>query len=225
MSFGKLFSTISVALLASLSVQAADVKLTEGQAAALPDCGGEVSLERYAGRLFLTFEGATCSNVGLAGERTTKLQGENNEKGREFELTGETTGYNYWTVVIVSNSGKTSDSVSIRTFKAPASTYLSAFNTTTDLGACGGTVEMKISGGQANLIFRDVKNCSNFDILDANGDETEYKAHKIGTQESRNGSFTIPRSLYETGMNSVRVVVKSNSGKTRQEVLVYFLAW
>ncbi len=92
------------------------------------------------------------------------------------------------------------------------------------LDYCGGTVEFKITNGQGNLIFRGVKNCSNFDIAYANGLKTNYPNKKLqGENQNRHGSFTLPKSVIDWGYNEVVVVLKSNSGKTGAYIHLNFL--
>ena len=89
---------------------------------------------------------------------------------------------------------------------------------------CGGTVEFKITNGQGNLIFRNVRNCSNFDIAYANGSKANYPNKKLqGENQNRYGSFTLPKSVIDWGYNEVVVVLKSNSGKTGTYIHLNFL--
>lgn len=93
---------------------------------------------------------------------------------------------------------------------------------------CGGTVKIteSHSGGsdQVNVSFRDVVNCSNFDILSANGEAIRYPNQKLGGQNrSRAGSFTLPKKLIDVGANSINVVVRSNTGTTSDRIRVQFL--
>lgn len=93
---------------------------------------------------------------------------------------------------------------------------------------CGGTIQVKKSGNgngeQVNLIFRDVKQCSNFDITSSTYQTETYKRKKIGTEGNRSGSFTIPKRFIDGGVNSISIVVRSNSGKTQDNVEVQFFA-
>ncbi len=90
---------------------------------------------------------------------------------------------------------------------------------------CGGTVELNGNdNGQVNLVFRNVENCSNFDILSANGSGLDYPNQKLGGGDrNRSGSFTLPKSIIDEGRNSVRVVIKSNSGKTSDVITARIL--
>lgn len=94
---------------------------------------------------------------------------------------------------------------------------------------CGGTIKVTASennsGEQVNVVFKDVVNCSNFDILAANGEMTSYANKKLGGRDrARSGSFTLPKYLIEDGANSVTVVVRSNSGQTSDTIRVKFLS-
>lgn len=91
---------------------------------------------------------------------------------------------------------------------------------------CKGTVELKIAGGNANLIFRDVENCSNFDIMASNGEKVDYPNHKLGGGDrDRSGSFSIPRRLVDYGYNGIIVALQSNSKKTRDLIRIHFWAF
>lgn len=101
---------------------------------------------------------------------------------------------------------------------------LNSWTTWARMSNCGGTVEFKITHGQGNLIFRNVQNCSNFDIAYANGSKTNYPNKKLqGENQNRHGSFTLPKSVIDWGYNEVVVVLKSNSGKTGAYIHLNFL--
>lgn len=101
---------------------------------------------------------------------------------------------------------------------------------TKSLGSCGGTIEAtesaQGSGEQVNLVFRQVKDCSNFDILKANGETlNNYSSKKLQEQgSSRGGSYTIPKKLIADGMNYIKVNLKSNSGAHSDTITVRFNA-
>jgi hypothetical protein len=91
------------------------------------------------------------------------------------------------------------------------------------LNSCGGTVELKMVAGQADLIFRGVRNCSEFDILESNGRATRFPHAKLqGVQGDRSGSFTLPRYVLDFGYNGVLVNMKSQSGKHDDVIFVQF---
>jgi hypothetical protein len=95
-----------------------------------------------------------------------------------------------------------------------------------ELPNCGGSIELKIGGGNANLIFRGVKSCSNFDILSNNGDSIGYANKKLGgSNGARGGSFTLPRRFISSGFNAVTVSLQSNSGKTRDLIRLHLWAY
>ena len=99
-----------------------------------------------------------------------------------------------------------------------------------ELPNCGGSVEMKIAHDNVYLIFRQVANCSNFDILSNNGDQLTYPNQKLqGTNPNRYGSFTIPKRFFDTyyygyKVNHMLVEVRSNSRKTRDIIRINFVA-
>jgi hypothetical protein len=93
---------------------------------------------------------------------------------------------------------------------------------------CGGTVKVTSSDnqgtGQVNVVFSNVVNCSNFDILAANGQDIGYSSKKLqGKSNARAGSFTLPKGLIDQGFNSIQVVVKSDSGHTSDTINVLFI--
>jgi hypothetical protein len=100
------------------------------------------------------------------------------------------------------------------------------------LGSCGGSIEATESdtgntgSEQVNLVFRKVKDCSNFDILKANGETlANYSSKKLQDQGAlRGGSFTLPKKLIATGMNYIKVNLKSNSGAHSDTITVRFNA-
>jgi len=86
------------------------------------------------------------------------------------------------------------------------------------LDQCGGTIEATAGGTSANvnLVVRNVKKCSNF-ILTSTG--KEYKM--AGPDGDRGGSFSINAGKLQTGWNKVKLTVRSNSGKTRDDVAIW----
>ncbi len=101
-------------------------------------------------------------------------------------------------------------------------------NVQTDLPSCGGTIQTNQSNGQYNLIFRNVKDCSNFDIVatDFGIIDANYQAKKIPENGSgtRSGSFTIPQAYIDRGLNTIRVEVKSNKGAHSDTIDLVFVA-
>lgn len=90
---------------------------------------------------------------------------------------------------------------------------------------CGGTVKVTKSSNQGsdqvNIVFNDVVNCSNFDIVGL----PKYKAVKLGGENrARGGSFTIPQRAIGDGFNSIQIIIRSNSGKTDDTINVMFIA-
>ncbi len=100
-----------------------------------------------------------------------------------------------------------------------------------DLPHCGGTIRANNGSNddQVNIVFKNVENCSNFDILSDNGGTiSDYDKKKLqGENPNRSGSFTIPERFISSGhgrylYNSITVIVKSNSGKHYDRVHVSF---
>lgn len=93
----------------------------------------------------------------------------------------------------------------------------------TYLSSCGGTAEVTDDGGQVNIVFRNVRSCSNFDIVAANFDNVDYKNLKLeGTDGDRHASFTIPQRFQELGLNFIDIVLKSNSGAHTDKIRLMF---
>ena len=93
---------------------------------------------------------------------------------------------------------------------------------------CGGTIKVTESDNQGsdqvNIVFKDVVNCSNFDILSSNGDAVNYPNKKLqGEDRARSGSFTLPKRVLGEGFNSIQVRVQSNSRKTMDTINVLFI--
>lgn len=99
------------------------------------------------------------------------------------------------------------------------------------LPECGGTLQLqqqaRAGADQINLIFREVRNCSNFDIVSKTFGliGIEYKARKISENSNgaRSGSFTLPGRVLERGLNDVQVAVYSNSRKHEDTISLVFV--
>ncbi len=104
------------------------------------------------------------------------------------------------------------------------------------LSECGGMISTNNGsyGNQLNVVLNDVRNCSNFDIISDDGQYvSDYKSKKIpGYNGSRSGSFTVPTryndvdsdlgSIFFGTINSIKVVVKSNSGKHQDHITIRY---
>lgn len=89
---------------------------------------------------------------------------------------------------------------------------------------CGGTIKVTESSNgysdQVNVVFNNVANCSNFDIVGL----PNYKMVKLGgADRARSGSFTIPKRAIGEGFNSIQVIIRSNTGKTSDVINVQFI--
>jgi hypothetical protein len=189
----------------------------------LKDCNGSLEISKT----YLYVVGNdNCSNVVVNGSKVKATEGLfSGVRKALVDLYSQSGKENIYDITIKSNSGKTSDSMTIIIDDRPVEKMVVLYsNQSASLKECGGTVEFKVTNGQANLIFRDIKQCSNFDILSANGEKTDYPNKKIGTEENRSASFTLPKSIIDFGANGVTVIVKSNSGKTSDKIKVKFLA-
>ncbi|HTL31567.1 MAG TPA: hypothetical protein VL326_00505 [Kofleriaceae bacterium] len=88
----------------------------------------------------------------------------------------------------------------------------------TSLGDCGGTIEATAQGGSpnVNLVLRNVSHCSNFVM------KTTKKTYKVpGADGDRNGSFSISAGKLQNGWNKVRLTLRSNSGKTHDDIAIW----
>lgn len=94
------------------------------------------------------------------------------------------------------------------------------------LSSCGGTVELNTYGAQVNIVFRNVRNCSKFDILSTQGYPISYGMKSLGGYDrNRSGSFTLPRSVIDYGRNGVMVQMRSNSGAHADNIYLDFYAF
>lgn len=201
----------------------------------LRECGGQAQLMRQMGGFTLVFSNVQkCSEVTVDGRGGHKLQGGNQPRyGTVYLGTGKTS----WAVQVQSTSGKTSDYMVVtapvaQPPRVPSpNVFLRIFPLISDnydvarLPSCGGEVSMKITGqGQVTLKFDNVTQCSNFDILGANGQAIDYPNKKLqGKEGDRSGSFSLPKRLVDFGFNGIIVVLKSNSGKHDDVIKASFL--
>ncbi len=200
------------------------------RSARLSYCGGTAQLnEGWLGGLTLRFDDVRdCSVIALNGRAVDTLS--NVGSGGNGSATLSLPRGSRWTVDLYSKSRKTSEHFEIVNANNPqpptkANVVLDSFWHTSDyLPECGGSAELKVTNGQANLIFRNLENCSNFDIIGNNGESLNYENKKIGTEQNRSGSFTLPRRFLDFGLNGVLVVVKSNSGAHADTILLKFIA-
>ncbi len=211
-----------LSIFASTAVFAGNYQLTYSNSSAyLANCGGSVSLERdiLTDELILSVDSLeNCSNVTVDGQ-TYKIE-ESWLFGRSATFTvNERRGETRY--VIHSNSGKTSDVVVVRLSGGSSNGSSVAM----ELSSCGGKLTARMeSSGQVNLIFKGVRNCSNFDILSHNGTPVDYETKKLQEQSdgTRGGSFTIPNRFKSAFVNGVVIVVKSNSGKHQDRAEIIF---
>ena len=196
----------------------------------LPDCGGTANVSQTSRNVQLVFDGVKFCKTVIVNGAEYKLE-ENYDRTFSGKIALENrVGDNRVRVVVESGSKKHQDSFIAFYTVAPSkvgNVFLStlAGKRFAYLPSCGGTVELDVTYGNVNLIFRNVENCSNFDILSSGGDSVDYPNKKLQEQgRGRGGSFTLPRRVLDFGLNGVQVVVKSNSGKTNDYVFVQFLA-
>jgi hypothetical protein len=209
----------------------------------LEHCGGQAHLSHLfvSGKIrpVLSISGVrNCSNISIDGVREGKLnQGINNEI-----VIFERLGTNFHTIRLFSNSAKSADVIYVETYKEiqqPPVAINPRANLFIDFGIlssifgasqavhlpeCGGSAEVYVNDGQLTLTFRNVRSCSKFDILGANGEFVNYPTKSLGlnTLGEHTGSFTVPQKFIQLGGNSVKVVLRSNSGKHDEVILVRF---
>lgn len=234
------FSLIAL-IFASSSAFAGTVYMDGNEISSLPSCGGivQTKISNGATQLNVIFKNVSqCSNFDIVkanGEKITypnqKLQGQNLSRFGSFTIPTSMIelGRNTISIKLQSNSAKHSDTIIVKVAaytSTPAVIKMSS-NDTKTLRACGGTVQTKVNNGKLNIVFRDVENCSNFDIVNANGDKVDYPNLKLNVNSPRNysGGFTLPNRVISYGGNQVRVKLNSNSGKTSELILINFLAF
>lgn len=103
-----------------------------------------------------------------------------------------------------------------------------------ELPSCEGTIRVTESGNQGgeqvNIVFAGVTQCSQFDIVKANGQylngyEDGAKRLQDKADGTRHGSFTIPKRLIAEGFNNIKVNLKSKTGAHSDTIKVLFNAY
>lgn len=244
----KFVTVLAVSMLATLSSAfAGTVYMDANDYASLPSCAGVVQtkIANYGSDLNLVFSNvAQCSNfdiVSANGDRVAyenqKLQGQNQSRYGSFTIPSRFIDYgrNEIRVSVKSNTGKHADTIVISVKKVTgypvptpsrtANIYMTSRDSRS-LSACGGSVQTQVNNGDLNIVFRNVANCSNFDIVGKNGQSVNYPNKKLqGQNPNRNGSFTVPADMIRFGGNTIYVTVKSNSGQTSEVIAISFLAF
>lgn len=244
----KMISVLAISMLAAVSSAFAGTVYMDGNDyASLPSCGGVVQtkISNYNTQLNLIFSNVSqCSNfdiVGANGQRVNypnqKLQGQNQARYGSFTIPATLIDYgtNQIRISLQSNSAKHADTIVVTVRATPSypiptpsrpATITMSSRDYRSMSYCGGTVQTTVTNGQLNVVFRNVQDCSNFDIVKANGERVDYPNLKLqGQNPNRYGSFTLPKSVIEFGLNTVRLSLKSNSGKTSEMIVINFLAF
>lgn len=245
-------SLVATSLLSTVLVAQADTgsgydALREGgqTTARLEHCGGTATLEQRhtdgKKRPVLVIKGVKdCSNIEVDGEDQGKLDRRGNTLSGDVVIY-EKNGKNVHTVILSSNSGQTSDRIRVETYQTPPTqsssnpranivfefgwfSHVLGATQWSRLGECGGTVDAVVQENEVTLKFKDVERCSKFDILGANGDSVDYPQKRLndGRDGTYNGSFTIPQKFVKAGGNAVKVIIRSNSGKNDDVILISF---
>lgn len=237
---------VALATVFSVNAFAGRLTMDANDTRDLPSCGGtlisSVSDNNDGEQVNLNFKAIElCSSIEMMNTKKGVVESYrlNKVKGRQaFE--GSITlkksllnqGLNEIKIRVSSLSGKHSDLVTLlfRVQANPSTTHAQVGDVIR-LPSCEGTVEIRTSTNglwgdeQVNLVFRNIRKCSNFDIVSVDGDKIAYRAKKLqGTPGEYSGSFTIPNRLINWGLSDIKVVVKSNSGKTSDSVVISVLS-
>jgi len=236
------FVLFALSLLAPVSSAFAGfVVMDANDSAVLPSCGGviQTKIANYGSDLNLVFSNVSqCSNfdiVSANGERVDyenqKLQGKDQARSGSFTIPSRFIDYgrNEIRVSLKSNSAIHSDTILIsfkkiidRPTPSTHETIFMSVNSYRSLRACGGTVEPRLVNGRLTIDFRDVLQCSNFDIVMVNGVKVDYPSLKLQGTDVRFANFTFPKKFIRRGVNNVRVSLQSNSGETSELIVVGF---
>ncbi|MBS1962232.1 MAG: hypothetical protein JST04_08450 [Bdellovibrionales bacterium] len=237
-----IISLFALSMLAMSSAFAGTVYMSANDFGSLPSCGGVVQTKvaNYNTQLNVIFSNVSqCSNFDIVSANGSKvnypnqkLQGQNMNRYGSFTIPMSLIDYGSNTIRIAlqSNSAKHADTIVIKvqaTGNTPnvKTTYMTS-NAYSALTVCGGYVQTKVAGGNLNVIFKNVSQCSNFDIVGANGEKVDYPNMKLqGTNNNRSGSFTIPARMIQWGGNTVRLSLKSNSGAHSELIVINYLAF
>ena len=228
-------------VLSSSSAFAGTVYMNANDIASLPDCNGTVQTKIVNNntQLNLVFSNVvSCSNFDIVkanGEKVVysnqKLGGKMRARSGSFTIPANLIeiGSNSIRVLLKSNSAKTYDTIVVKVkakSSLPSNVMFMDSNDKKSLKQCAGTIKTQVNNGKLNIVFNKVENCSNFDILNSNGDKVAYDNQKIqqNASGSRSGSFTLPKRVIDLGTNTVYIQVKSNSGKTSDTVAIRFFA-
>lgn len=247
MKISRLFSFLALFLAAPAF--AGNITLSVGETGYLSDCGGRVTANANGDQLNFVFESVKyCKTFDILKANGEMAQYEANklDEQRGGYFGGSRTipkrfmedGRNTITVLLRSKSGAHSDKITVRyRVESDQGDAGSVSRMRIWLGqekrlqSCGGSIRItdsRASGGgeQLNMVMSDVRNCSNFDILSANGDTVRQREMKLQERSNgtRGGSFTLKRSLIEDGTNSIQVVVQSKPKQTRDIITIYFYA-
>ncbi|MEK6774127.1 MAG: hypothetical protein AABY64_09305 [Bdellovibrionota bacterium] len=244
-------SLATVSLLSSALIAQADTGsgydiLREGgkTTARLEHCGGSARLEQRNRRPVLVINGVKdCTNLSVDGEYQGKLERRGSTLSGEVVI-HERKGKNVHTITLSSNSRKTSDVVRVESqgsqgggsqgggssqranivFEFGWFSHVLGASQWSRLHECGGTVDAVVQENDITLKFKDVERCSKFDILSANGDSLNYEQKRLNDSRGGgfNGSFTIPQRYIKAGGNAVKVILRSNSGKNDDVILIRF---
>lgn len=241
----KTFLSLALVLAVGSVAQAARFTMTIGETGYLGSCGGQISINNGGSddQVNVVLRNVkNCSNFDILTANgdsvyydSKKIPGTNGNRDGSFSVPSRFFDYgsNTVRVQVRSNSAEHSDIITIK-FRnyggstggtGSSSSMEISMGQTKRLPSCGGTISINNGGNddQVNVVFRSVDNCSNFDILSANGEPVAYENKKLQqTHDGRGGSFTIPSRYYDWGRNTVKIRVNSNSNKHQDTVKIKF---
>lgn len=224
------------------------ISMNVNETSALPSCEGTLHIDQskltHTPVIQLIFNHVeNCSNVivynvAMGVSREYKLYHEFGQQTFGTTLTLDdslyTNGSNKIEILVTSNSGKHTDHILFK-FNVSQTNYEFPFLFITtgekiDLPSCGGTLRLSESLNhrgktQYNLIFDNVRYCSNFKFISVdNFIESDVSMKLQGSRGHYYGSFTIPSRMINWFMTDIRVVIKSNGGAHQDKVNIMIFA-
>ena len=161
------------------------VRLEVGQTVGLGDCQGTATAQRRGSDLILIVANTRdCSRIENAyGQPLERLP---DGEGKAVFRLPEQIGENNLTIIAQSKSGETSAEVTVHSrVEASIDNSKSEFSISTTgdrdsrLAVCGGKVKLEFVGSEAYLVFKDLQNCHEYDILAEDGQKVKFPLTSI----------------------------------------------
>lgn len=233
----KHISLFVTALISTAAFADASKTIKAGETASLTSCGGHVTTRLNSDeQLVLNFSSVdNCSNFditkadgkNIGDYKAKKLGGGDRNRSGSFTIPKSLMGDKSVTVIVKSNSGKTSDTIKVIIEADHYAAQRIKLGQSAILRVCGGSLDTDNGprNNQMNLVFRNMRDCSKFDILKATGEGfVDYPTKDVpGKNGNFSGSFTVPQKFYNNNSNAITVVVKSNSGKHEERVTISYV--